>query len=1552
MSVDLKGNTNYVIFKNEHDDYVVPRTALSAIDMVAGNDIIVENDTLRVREATVEDVVNGTTASGVITANVLKEAIDEGYIVPDTATVEEIIEGTGDDMVTPVALTGALTAGKATDLTKAPSVSTGTLVPGIHVKDLMRWTGTGSGTIGFYAGAEFGGFVAGRRYMILADITNTGSTDVTVGTGADIVLNESLPVSIAAGETARVAALFLTNDTGYFTVTADGAFSLALKMREYATFGCSDEAIDYIAQLVDVDDTNSYYLVDQESVNPWQNMINMGSAQFATIQAGGAYKLVANDGNTHTLAVPTIKANTYGRPAYIELFVGSGAAISLQPPLRFAHGNSFTDNTLNNCSVRFMDGIATLTVDSTESSFIVSLAGGTYTTEDGTIYYGINGSTATLIIFNSSTDGLDADMNGAAANDDKTIIGNGVDRTTLTGSGSFGNYVTSFDAVNFKDATLSGTALGWSNSIGVTGQLTNNGAVTTTANTTVTLLGASTSNAAISGSGGSITLGNNTTIDASQNETGAVLISQSIATGSSVAVIGAGGVRYSVNSGTGSNLLSNGLLCNDLYTVTVASGTSAGTLYSVLTNNISDGIVFSHTLDGQTVSIPDGTTISTDANVVGNGADKTTISGTYTVPSGKTMNLQDLAVSGGTLSQVDTGKYYLYNVTLNNVALDIPTTWRLSGSTIIIPQGSTVTAPGTLVSLCNVNNLILNGKLENVRLLETSVTGDGSGVLDGGNKIGVLISLTTSTNTEVTVSNITITGGSAASNGGGGWLATGKRVTYNNVIFTGNYASAGSRDCYIDNISDYVAFNNCVFATPPSISVSKNAPDIYLSGCTFGSAVSGTWVVSLNSKNPGKARTTLTISNTLKINDTIYSYYGYDVVLTSGTTLDLSENVRGALMGYAVGSTPLVGHNYITIGDNVSILTRNNTTAVVDACSCMNISTTAALSSDNGITITGSTVDPWKATNVIFASPLDASAASTVKLSGTTFTSASLISPAPMRIQLPASTTVSTSGNTNSSDTKILQAPIIVVGDDAAAPAGSATVVNSAGSAATVSGIGTYVANNGDNDFVDISSITTVSTANGLGTGLAGANRWVKLTDNLVTSMTGSADVVDKRIITPDYEPILGGTYTISSGGTMTVDEATKTATVAGGTMKLIDADMAKGVKVAVGSGGRLAVEKVTGNGGVINLGGTEIANPTSLSMVASGCVFENGIAPNGGVLITAGTTTSARFVDCHFTNNSATAYAGGALFTNNGTFILSGCSIYGNHAHDSGGAIFASGGISAYGCYIRENTVRIASSANDIFMTSGSAYMSGCVIGDFKADANVFVTFDGETRIDSVYGDCSAVFSSGAILDLTGSTNSTPVNPGGGVTISGGATIVYGEFGSASSGTIDLNGANKTFKAIASGGVLVTNDTQYFNMPNGGTLTSMGLNTGSRYVVVTDYACGFTLDSVRVFKNATSGSILYISCQTQTGAVVTLKGRIELADYVIDRDSVSTTGNIKIESGCTLTTSKTGLNYIVRLGAGVVDAPNGLTVIDGNENSHSITGGTYSIIYANGTTA
>lgn len=1394
--------------------------------------------------------------------------IQEGVISMDTskAPAADIINNTGDMLLSNKNFNAALSSGKAVDVTSTPSASTGTVNTGIGVKGQISWTGSGNATFGFYdADHAFPKFAGGLVYLMEADVTNNGSANITLS--ANNAINDTLPVTLAPGRKVRIAFLFDTATTGYFSLTSSGAFDILFDyLREYEVTGCSDEARKYIAQLPDPDDYNKYYLVDEDEVNPWLYIINMHDAPVVTLMAGLAYKIHANDGNVHTLMVDTIPPNTYGRSAHLELYVGETSAIELTSPLRLAHGNSFTANTLNNCSVIFQDGLATLTVDSVESSFIINLAGSTYTTESGTVYYGISTSESTYLVFNSDTNGLDADMHGAAANDDKEFYGNGIANTIMVGAGTFGTHKADMQELTLKGATISGSNINLISNVGVQDALVNNATVSVAANTTLKLVGSTNSTSAISGTG-KVTFDNGAVVDASQNKAGAVLISTAasgliVVSGVTVTVKGLNGYTTTVTNKTGQYLLANGdvVTAAKLYTVSVTAASGNNTLNAGLTAATYDDIIFAHGVDGSTCSA--GTaSVSENVAVLGNAADKTFITGNVSVTSGKNLKLQDMSVSGSTFSGA--GSVYYTYITLDNVTVGNTRSYFKS---VVIPEDSVVTET-VANSIYTAENIVLDGTLiianrgdrfvNNTTIISPSKTGvlkdatynatpifmwyqGDTLVVDGVKLTGVndpnlnsedesvaaicrgtayFTDCEISGNTggiAVRVANVTT---SAVSYTAGTLYATNCSF-FDNVGRNSRNGLSVGRVFTVDGAPYPKAYlKNCVFGTNQNILL--RAGDIYLDGGTYSHHVYN---------HPAK--------------DSYAAFWliaGSTISFTT-TTSDINGKAFATGTQAPISIGTLSASNDWTDEGMVTFNLQTGNVAELSACRFYSINYAGVVATNpviqESIVITAP-MQEWKATNITFASPLDASKASTVKLTGTTFTEASKISNPPMRIQLPANTTLDITGNTNAADTKIIQAPIIVVGNDPTAPAGEATIVGGTVSPLTISGIGTYIDKEGDNDFVEINSTNVVPVdgsttgAKYLGTilsattGETGANRFAKIDSGAVAVVNEATNAVNKQIITHDYEPILGGTFSLTSA---TVDEATKTVAIqSGGTMSVVDV--------------------IGGKDSTIDLGGTNVNVSSDVTASVSGCTFTGGSASilGGNFYIAGG---SAEFTSCTVQGGTAT-YGGGFYVISE--LKLSSCVVSGNSGENG----------------------------KDIYVNGSMAklYVDGCTVDQIRNDGAT-VYLKGACTVGRLYYGVtvgSVVISSGAILDLTGNTNATPIAPGGAIIASGDNTFIYGP--SSATTTAYITGAS--FTQISSGTKLtfgclgnITVDSGVWSASNA--VFSRGSGAGDM-IVVNDGNVNLTnisaSNTAYNYIGIYGGTVTLNGCATDAGAPIQFRG-------------------------------------------------------------------------------
>ena len=225
-------------------------------------------------------------------------------------------------------------------------------------------------------------------------------------------------------------------------------------------------------------------------------------------------------------------------------------------------------------------------------------------------------------------------------------------------------------------------------------------------------------------------------------------------------------------------------------------------------------------------------------------------------------------------------------------------------------------------------------------------------------------------------------------------------------------------------------------------------------------------------------------------------------------------------------------------------------------------------------------------------------------------------------------------------------------------------------------------------------------------------------------------------------------------------------------------------------------------NGYVANAGGG-ILTIGSKTATATDCIFSNGYAGGGnGGLILDYSNGLFNFTSCTITGCTASGN-GGAFYkgTGPGVGVISSCYVSGNRGA-IGGAIGVNGNIKVIDCEIVGNTGTTAGGAvgmlgstcelsnsyihgnND---TAGAIYLSNAakivITGSTIAKGqriNLYAagnsaTFAGSNIIgQTVYGSGHAYISSGAIIDLTGNTNATVMNPAGGIVVStGGCTVI-----------------------------------------------------------------------------------------------------------------------------------------------------------------------------------
>ena len=166
-----------------------------------------------------------------------------------------------------------------------------------------------------------------------------------------------------------------------------------------------------------------------------------------TLMAGYAFKSYATATPLH-IETETIPANHFGLEGHLEVFVGStgyvitGTNVILADPLE--------PDAVNNCTVRFHDGIAIISVEDHIAGYVVISATGSTA---GTLPYALSSATQEYVTFDAALNGSALDMSGAVTNGEKHIVGNGYADTILTGG------ITCTSQTTFANLAMSGGAI-------------------------------------------------------------------------------------------------------------------------------------------------------------------------------------------------------------------------------------------------------------------------------------------------------------------------------------------------------------------------------------------------------------------------------------------------------------------------------------------------------------------------------------------------------------------------------------------------------------------------------------------------------------------------------------------------------------------------------------------------------------------------------------------------------------------------------------------------------------------------------------------------------------------------------------------------------------------------------------------------------------------------------------------------------------------------------------------------------------------------------------
>lgn len=901
------------------------------------------------------------------------------------------------------------------------------------------------------------------------------------------------------------------------------------------------------------------------------------------------------------------------------------------------------------------------------------------------------------------------------------------------------------------------------------------------------------------------------------------------------------------------------------YIIDVPEGTAGtqagGSLYFAINGSTSNYAVFSAQLDGSTVTTPN-VTANKDITIMGNGTDKTFISGTFGAASGKQLVVKDLTATSVSLSGTGTVAFASASVK------DTETAGTVRFTDTAIPTGSTVT--GSSATTWDVESLQVDGEF---RLYKTTATLDQAPIY-----------------LRTYYGTFTLTGSGLLDLAGSGiWLTANSSISGLKIVNSHAWTAIAT----IINAGDICTISDCVFENNHTRVIHVSRGDLYVTGCTVtGTTSSNTRGVALAASDDG----TMYVNNCL-IKDNVTNW---ESVYTTGTNASLYitgstihdvcsivginsyAEFRDCLMVKAPAAVYRPNNAHMTVY-NHTLVRSDDIVATIDSAQVDQITADGYVYNRYGAITIPDSISLWVTSNFIFMSPLDLSKATTVKLKNTVLSGASYVAKSPSQIQLPANSINSFSGNTTAAGTKILKAGTIIVGDDRTNPTGSATI-EFVGGSTTLSGIGTYIAKDGTNDFVPIAgNVTSVTTATGTGAGslqyaLTSGTKYAKLANNLVASATFAAatDVVNKDIVTSEYQKVLGGNYTMYAGCAMVADEASHTVTFSGNSATFTDVCIPAGATVSWPEGHACALPTgaTVSGGGVFNMLGNagRLYTYGGYNILIEDLLITGHTSTAGGgngAVSTEGSDTYKSYITvsaCKFSNNDA--YYGGNVSVKAGTVRCVYCDFQGGGNR----AQYMTGNTGTSSTKIIYSNCTIAADAPTVMQNSGGIVE---LVGSNSLKSTISPIWAG------AYG--TVTIASGAIVDLTDNANTTPIAPGttsgGVVTFAPGGATVYPSAGQAS--------------AYMLGGMTVPTigNTNVVNLGGSNVVISSGTTASARGCVFT----GGSATDGGAINAAVNGSLTLVSCVVSGNSASTAGAGIRGANVTLIDTVVS--GNIGAQS-------------------------------------------------------
>ena len=227
-------------------------------------------------------------------------------------------------------------------------------------------------------------------------------------------------------------------DASQFTVSGDSVSITGTVPSAEVASGVTSSAVDYRLTVSG----------GVASFNPIANIVNATGAT-VTLEPDTAYKVQA------TTSAVTLNANPpasgqWGLEGHIELFVaGTGYVVTGS---NVVLANALEPDAVNNCTVRFHDGIAIISVEDHVAGYIVTVNAAS---GDGSLAYGLATATNEYISVDASLNGQTLDLAGATTNAEKHVVGNGYTETIVSGGISCTSKTT-FSNLSMQNVAVNG----------------------------------------------------------------------------------------------------------------------------------------------------------------------------------------------------------------------------------------------------------------------------------------------------------------------------------------------------------------------------------------------------------------------------------------------------------------------------------------------------------------------------------------------------------------------------------------------------------------------------------------------------------------------------------------------------------------------------------------------------------------------------------------------------------------------------------------------------------------------------------------------------------------------------------------------------------------------------------------------------------------------------------------------------------------------------------------------------------------------------------------